>query len=72
MLGEQLADLLVEKKWVNPTEKSWRSNRSAVYRDHLAGLGEDYFIRGKQRLAGLILWTQGRTRKGLSHRETEP
>lgn len=72
MLGEQLADLLVEKKWVKPTEKSWRSNRSAVYRDHLVGLGEDYFIRGKQRLAGLILWTQGRTRKGLSHRETEP
>ncbi len=72
LLGEQLTDLLIEKKWVKPIEQNWRLNRSAVYRDHLGGLGEDYFIRGKQRLVGLLLWTQGRTRKGVSPWEIAP
>ena len=70
MLGERLAELLIEKGWVMPTNDGWIQERPSAYQKHLAGLGEDYFIRGKQRLEGLILWTQGRAHKGLSYPET--
>lgn len=66
MLGEQLAELLVQKKWVTPQELNWRRHRTDVYRERLRELGEDYFFHGKQRLEGLVLWTQGRARKGLT------
>lgn len=72
MLGEHLADLLIQKKWIQPIEKDWPNQRTVVYRDRLQELGEDYFFRGKQRLAGLILWTQGRARKGLIDPGTRP
>ena len=70
LLSEQLADLLIEKRWITAKDKNWPSQRVEVYRKHLQELGEDYFIRGKQRLAGLILWTQGRARKGLIYPNT--
>ncbi len=72
MLGEHLAELLIQKKWVQPLDKDWPSHRAVVYRERLKKLGEDYFFRGKQRLAGLILWTQGRARKGLIYPQTRP
>ncbi len=72
MLGEHLADVLIQKKWVKPIEKDWPSQRTVVYRERLQELGEDYFLRGKQRLAGLILWTQGRARIGLIYPDTPP
>jgi hypothetical protein len=70
LLGERLANLLIEKKWITEEDKNWPSHRVGFYRTHLQELGEDYFIRGKQRLAGLILWTQGRARKGLIYPNT--
>jgi lysophospholipase L1-like esterase len=72
MLGEHLTDLLIEKSWVQPKSNDWKATRSAIYRTHLEQLGEDYFVRGKQRLAGLILWTQGRAKKGLIFPESRP
>jgi hypothetical protein len=65
MLGERLADLLIQKEWIRPSEKDWQRHRTVAYREHLQELGEDYFFHGKQRLEGLVLWTQGRARKGL-------
>ena len=65
MLGEHLADLVIQKEWITPSEKDWQRHRTVVYREHLQELGEDYFFHGKQRLEGLVLWTQGRARKGL-------
>lgn len=72
LLGERLADFLVEKAWAVPEKSDWQNNRKQVYRDHLQDLGEDYFVRGKQRLEGLMLWTQGRARKNFTGNEVQP
>lgn len=65
LLGEHLAVLLIQKGWVAPMERDWKQHRTSVYRDRLNELGEEYFFHGKQRLEGLLMWTQGRARKGL-------
>jgi len=72
ILGERLANYLIEQGWVIPENGDWKSKRKQIYRDHLQGLGEDYFLRGKQRLEGLILWTQGRARKNFTSDEARP
>ncbi len=72
LLGERLAEFLVNQAWVTPSEERWKEYRQAVYKNHLAKFGEEYFLRGKQRLEGLIMWTQGRARKGLARTEAEP
>ena len=72
LLGERLADYLVKQDWVVPENSDWQSKRKQVYRDHLQGLGEDYFLRGKQRLEGLLLWTRGRARKNFTSDEARP
>jgi hypothetical protein len=60
LLGEALADLLVKSSWIKRTKESVPETRASLYREHISKLGEDYFIRGQQRLEGLIMWTQGR------------
>ena len=65
LLGEHLANLLIQKGWITPMEQDWKQDRTAVYRERLKQLGEDYFFHGKQRLEGLLMWTQGRASKGL-------
>jgi hypothetical protein len=72
LMGEQIAELLLREDWVHAAEEGWREGRPEVYRTHLRTLGEDYFVRGKQRLAGLMLWTQGRARKGLLYPGMRP
>lgn len=72
LLGEQLAEFLVDQAWAIPANNDWKENRKQVYRDHLQELGEDYFVRGKQRLEGLMLWTQGRARKNFTDNEVQP
>ena len=44
MLGEHLADLLIQKEWIRPSENDWQRHRTLVYREHLQELGEDYFF----------------------------
>ena len=63
LLAESLANLLIDANWIKPDRKNWQDERPDRYRDHLGKLGEDYFIRGKQRLEGLMLWTQGRAKQ---------
>lgn len=41
----------------------WDAAVEARFAEQLGQLGEEYFHRGKQRLEGLILWTQGRAKK---------
>ncbi len=65
MLGERLAELLIQKEWVTSIRKGWQEHRALTYRKRLSELGEDYFFHGKQRLEGLLLWTQGRARRVL-------
>ncbi len=62
-IGEALAELCVSEHLTTPTNSEWRKGRRALYTEHLSGLGEAYFHRGKQRLEGLMLWTQGRAKK---------
>jgi hypothetical protein len=63
LLGETIAEVFVNQKLVKITNSKWRDQRATVYREHLKTLGEEYFHRGKQRLEGLLLWTQGRAKK---------
>ena len=41
------------------TEQSAVRYENAV-KEHLSKLDQDYYVRGKQRLEGLRLWTMGR------------
>ncbi|WDQ19432.1 hypothetical protein PSR62_10115 [Rhodopirellula sp. P2] len=45
--------------WVELTAQS-RLNYENAAKEHLSGLGLEYYVRGKQRLEGLRLWTMGR------------
>jgi tetratricopeptide (TPR) repeat protein len=63
VLGEKLCEVCLEQGWLVERDPQWRETAHALVRDYLSGLGEDYFQRGKQRLAGLLLWTQGRAKK---------
>ena len=63
LIGEALAELCINKRLVAQSDAEWLSTRKELYETHLRGLGEEYFHRGKQRLEGLLLWTQGRAKK---------
>jgi tetratricopeptide (TPR) repeat protein len=63
ILGEAAAQLCISQGIVDSPVANWQSVRKEMYREHLDSLGEAYFHRGKQRLEGLILWTQGRAKK---------
>lgn len=65
LLGEAIADALVRSGEIEVeiAENVWREKEQRLRTEHLSTLGEDYYHRGKQRLAGLRLWTQGRAKK---------
>ncbi len=63
LLGEELAQLCFEKEIFPAPVGDWKIRRQKLFNDHLSQLNEAYFQRGKQRLAGLLLWTQGRAKK---------
>lgn len=60
--SDRAQESIIGKKDVNEAG-SWDAAVDARFAEHLGQLGEDYFQRGKQRLEGLILWTQGRAKK---------
>jgi hypothetical protein len=64
LIGEKIAELLLSNHWAEVRSPDWLAKRADRYRSHLRSLGDDYFLRGKQRLEGLELWTQGRARMG--------
>ncbi len=64
-LADLIADELVTGGIVAPEvpEAEWSASQQELVTEHLASLGEEYYHRGKQRLRGLQLWTQGRAKK---------
>jgi lysophospholipase L1-like esterase len=63
LLGELLAELCIEQGIVPAANTTWQEQRTQIAAGHLAQINEAYFQRAKQRLAGLLLWTQGRAKK---------
>lgn len=63
LLGQELAQLCFDHGIVPAPVGDWPSRCHALFAEHLSHLNEAYFQRGKQRLAGLLLWTQGRAKK---------
>lgn len=62
-IAEALAEVCEKEHLVVPSNAQWKADRRTLYTEHLSRLGEAYFHRGKQRLEGLMLWTQGRAKK---------
>jgi lysophospholipase L1-like esterase len=62
-LGEMIAEQVIVRGWLGPAREDWRQRAQRPVREHMASLGEEYYQRGKQRLEGLMLWTQGRAKK---------
>ena len=58
-IAEALLEQMVELNILSGRE-GWKTDRTQRYRQHLEKLDEAYYARGKQRLEGLRLWTQGR------------
>ncbi|MCA9133263.1 MAG: hypothetical protein KDA45_08910 [Planctomycetales bacterium] len=63
LLGEELARLCFRAGLAPSPPEDWQRRRQTLMAEHLSGLSEAYFHRGKQRLEGLLLWTQGRVQK---------
>ncbi len=63
ILGEAICEKLRDDGWLRARDPISADTRTHAYRQHISSIGEDYFIRGKQRLEGLLLWTQGRAKK---------
>jgi lysophospholipase L1-like esterase len=66
--GHQLIAVKIHEKltaigWIRPPQDDLERRRNMAFQQHLATLGEPYFARGKARLEGLRLWTQGRAKK---------
>lgn len=61
-IAELLMERLIHMGIVRP-RAAWESYRQEAYRDHLATLDAPYFARGKERLEGQRLWTEGHARR---------
>lgn len=73
MLGDLIGDQLelagvVSAEVAAPVR---RNSQEEAIKEHLAGIGEEYYHRGKQRLLGLQLWTQGRAKKIRSNQSKD-
>ncbi len=62
LIADALLEQMVAQRLVTP-RADWKAVRALPFRQHLATLDAIYYTRGKQRLEGLIRWTQGRTNK---------
>ncbi len=62
VIAEKIAKELWERHIVMP-EQSWEATRDELYKQHWESLDPVYFERGKQRLQGLKIWTEGRCPK---------
>jgi lysophospholipase L1-like esterase len=66
-LAEALCSLVMPILGVVIPE-GWQSDLSGRYRDHLEGLRTDYYVKGRQQLEGLRMWSQGRSLKASPRR----
>lgn len=61
-IAQLLVDHFVAAGFCRP-QADWEQIRDELYREHLGTLDTPYYAKGKQRLEGLIRWTQGRANK---------
>lgn len=62
VIARMLVDHFIAAGFCHP-QADWEAIRDERYREHLGTLDTPYYARGKQRLAGLLRWTQGRANK---------
>ncbi|MEO8496711.1 MAG: SGNH/GDSL hydrolase family protein [Planctomycetota bacterium] len=62
VIARLLVDHLVAAGFCHP-QADWEVIRDERYRHHLSTLDTPYYAKGKQRLAGLRRWAQGRSNK---------
>lgn len=68
LIAKELVVRLRDSKaqWILPIDDAESEKRYRVaVNDHFKQLGEDYFVRGKQRLEGLRNWAAGRSRESI-------
>ena len=61
-IAAALLEKMIQLKILSARD-GWQTAQDERYREHLGKLPKAYYKRGKQRLAGLRLWTQGRAGK---------
>jgi hypothetical protein len=76
MKGHQrLASAIFEQMqtlgWVRP-QGDWQQQCDARFLEHLQSLDAMYYIRGQQRLEGLLKWTQGRASRIRPQQQSQP
>ena len=63
VIARLFLDELVQLEVVQPI-REWEIKQRQLYQTHFKSLNYAYFARGRQRLEGLHLWTQGRSGQG--------
>jgi len=66
LIAELLVDELIRLGTLS-AQTNWRETQRADYKHHLAQLDATYFERGRERLAGLRRWSEGRALKVMEH-----
>jgi hypothetical protein len=62
LIANALLEQMAVQRLIAP-RADWEKDRERLYQEHLTTLDAIYYARGKQRLEGLIRWTQGRAGK---------
>ncbi len=62
LIAEELMEQLEASGVIEPID-DWQAKRDTLYEQHWSSLDVMYFERGKQRLEGLQIWSQGRADK---------
>lgn len=63
IIGNKIHEELEQLGWIKPVPATHAASRDAAYLEHMSTLDEAYFARGKAKLEGLKLWSQGRAKK---------
>lgn len=62
LIADALLEEMAQMGLVQPRQ-DWQEHQEELFAAHLKGLDDIYFAHGRQRLEGLIRWTQGRANK---------
>lgn len=61
LLANEIVALMAARGWVTPRD-GWESDRDRRYERHIMSLPATYFVRGRERLRGLLRWANGNAR----------
>ena len=62
LIGDALQNEMTEMRLLRP-QAGWQERKKERFANHLESLPDFYFAHGRQRLEGLLRWTQGRANK---------